>query len=109
MGTSTGGGIFAGLKRKIAGEEFFVTEFENEGDVPRRVAFAPVGQREVHQRQGRGRNPRNRVRDRGRAAGNRVPGHAPKRVRQVRVRRRAAVRPRRFRERDRRLRHRRHR
>jgi uncharacterized protein (TIGR00266 family) len=40
MGTSTGGGIFAGLKRKIAGEEFFVTEFENEGDVPRQVAFA---------------------------------------------------------------------
>ena len=40
MGTSTGGGIFSGLKRKIAGEKFFVTSFENEGDVPRRVAFA---------------------------------------------------------------------
>lgn len=40
MGTSTGGGIFSGLKRKIAGEKFFVTSFENEGDVPRQVAFA---------------------------------------------------------------------
>lgn len=40
MGTSTGGGIFSGLKRKIAGEKFFVTSFENEGRVPRKVAFA---------------------------------------------------------------------
>lgn len=40
MGTSTGGGILSGLKRKIAGEKFFVTSFENEGRVPRRVAFA---------------------------------------------------------------------
>ena len=40
MGTSTGGGILSGLKRKIAGEKFFVTSFENEADVPRQVAFA---------------------------------------------------------------------
>ncbi len=40
MGTSTGGGILSGLKRKIAGERFFVTAFENEGSVPRQVAFA---------------------------------------------------------------------
>ncbi len=40
MGTSTGGGLFSGLKRKLAGEKFFVTSFENEGRVPRKVAFA---------------------------------------------------------------------
>lgn len=40
MGTSTGGGLFSGLKRKLAGEKFFVTSFENEGDVRRKVAFA---------------------------------------------------------------------
>lgn len=40
MGTSTGGGIFSGLKRKLAGERFFVTSFENEGSQRRQVAFA---------------------------------------------------------------------
>lgn len=40
MGTSTGGGVFSGLKRKLAGEKFFVTSFENEGRVRRRVGFA---------------------------------------------------------------------
>ena len=40
MGTSTGGGIFSGLKRKLAGENFFVTSFTNEDSVRREVAFA---------------------------------------------------------------------
>ena len=40
MGTSTGGGLLSGLKRKLAGERFFVTSFENEGDVRRKVGFA---------------------------------------------------------------------
>ncbi len=40
MGTSTGGGLLSGLKRKIAGERFFVTRFENEGSTRRQVAFA---------------------------------------------------------------------
>lgn len=40
MGTSIGGGVFAGLKRKIAGEGFFVTTFTNEDRVRREVAFA---------------------------------------------------------------------
>lgn len=40
MGTSTGGGILSGIKRKLAGERFFVTSFENGGRVPRKVAFA---------------------------------------------------------------------
>ena len=40
MATSTGGGILSGIKRKLAGERFFVTRFENEGDVRRKVGFA---------------------------------------------------------------------
>ncbi len=40
MGTSTGGGLFSGLKRKIAGEKFFVTSFRNDDSVKREVAFA---------------------------------------------------------------------
>lgn len=38
--TSTGGGIMSGLKRKIAGESFFITSFENEGSSRANVAFA---------------------------------------------------------------------
>lgn len=55
MGTSTGGGVFSGLKRKLAGEKFFVTSFENEGRVRRRVAFAsehPGNVKAVDLRQG---------------------------------------------------------
>ena len=40
MGTSTGGGLFSGLKRKLAGERFFVTSFTNEDKTRRDVAFA---------------------------------------------------------------------
>ncbi len=40
MGTSVGGGLLAGLKRKVAGEGFFVTTFTNEDRVRREVAFA---------------------------------------------------------------------
>ena len=40
MDTSTGGGLMAGLKRKIAGEAFFVTTFTNEGRSPATVGFA---------------------------------------------------------------------
>lgn len=40
MSTSTGGGLMAGLKRKLAGETFFVTSFTNEGHDRRQVAFA---------------------------------------------------------------------
>ena len=31
MDTSTGGGVFSGFKRMIAGENFFITTFLNEG------------------------------------------------------------------------------
>lgn len=40
MDTSTGGGLFAGLKRTIAGERFFITTFHNEAAAVREVAFA---------------------------------------------------------------------
>jgi len=40
MDTSTGGGLMAGLKRKFAGESFFVTSFRNEGPERARVGFA---------------------------------------------------------------------
>jgi len=38
--TSTGGGLMAGLKRKIAGESFFITTFSNAGRAPATVGFA---------------------------------------------------------------------
>ena len=37
MDTSTGGGLMAGLKRKISGESFFITTFRNEGRAPATV------------------------------------------------------------------------
>ncbi|MDF1837002.1 MAG: TIGR00266 family protein [Planctomycetota bacterium] len=40
METSTGGGIMSGLKRKLAGEKFFLTTFDNRGHDVRKVAFA---------------------------------------------------------------------
>lgn len=40
MQTSTGGGIFSGLKRMITGESFFITSFMNDGQSKSRVAFA---------------------------------------------------------------------
>lgn len=40
MQTSTGGGIFSGLKRMITGESFFITSFVNDGSGKSRVAFA---------------------------------------------------------------------
>lgn len=40
MDTSTGGGVFKGLKRLIGGESFFITSFTNEGAERSRVAFA---------------------------------------------------------------------
>ncbi len=41
MQTSTGGGVFAGLKRAISGDSFFITSFVNGGGSgKRRVAFA---------------------------------------------------------------------
>jgi len=40
MQTSTGGGIFSGLKRMFTGESFFITTFLNKGDGKQRVAFA---------------------------------------------------------------------
>jgi len=40
MQTSTGGGIFKGLKRAITGESFFITTFLNNGDGKSHVAFA---------------------------------------------------------------------
>jgi len=40
METSTGGGLVAGLKRKIAGEAFFITTFTNEGRETATVGFA---------------------------------------------------------------------
>ena len=38
--TSTGGGLMAGLKRKIGGESFFITTFSNRQSQRTRVAFA---------------------------------------------------------------------
>jgi uncharacterized protein (TIGR00266 family) len=40
MDTSTGGGLLAGIKRKISGESFFVSTFRNASRDPREVAFA---------------------------------------------------------------------
>ncbi|MCS6908372.1 MAG: TIGR00266 family protein [Anaerolineales bacterium] len=40
MQTTTGGGIFKGLKRMLTGESFFVTTFYNSDAKPRCVAFA---------------------------------------------------------------------
>lgn len=40
MDTGTGGGLMAGLKRRIAGESFFITSFVNEGRGTARVAFS---------------------------------------------------------------------
>ena len=41
MHTNTGGGLFAGIKRSLAGGSFFVTEFTAEGRGAGHVAFAP--------------------------------------------------------------------
>jgi uncharacterized protein (TIGR00266 family) len=40
MQTSTGGGLFKGLKRAIAGEGFFITSFANSGHGKQSVGFA---------------------------------------------------------------------
>lgn len=40
MQTSTGGGIFKGLKRMVTGESFFITSFLNNGAGKAHVAFA---------------------------------------------------------------------
>lgn len=40
MQTSTGGGLFRGLKRMVTGESFFITSFLNNGSGKRRVAFS---------------------------------------------------------------------
>ena len=40
MDTSTGGGLMSGLKRKIAGESFFITTFTNDASERREVGFA---------------------------------------------------------------------
>ncbi|MEM0962458.1 MAG: TIGR00266 family protein [Bacteroidota bacterium] len=40
MDTGTGGGFMKGLKRRIAGESFFITSFTNEGSTKARVAFS---------------------------------------------------------------------
>lgn len=40
MQTSTGGGLFKGLKRMITGESFFITNFQNQGTGKRHVTFA---------------------------------------------------------------------
>lgn len=40
MQTSTGGGVFKGLKRMITGESFFITSFANEASQKQHVAFA---------------------------------------------------------------------
>jgi len=40
MDTGTGGGFMRGLKRRIAGESFFITSFLNEGTRKARVAFS---------------------------------------------------------------------
>ena len=40
METSTGGGLMSGLKRKLAGESFFVTTFSNSASEARTVGFA---------------------------------------------------------------------
>ena len=40
MDTGTGGGLMAGLKRRIAGESFFITSFTNTGRAKARAAFS---------------------------------------------------------------------
>ena len=40
MDTGTGGGFMKGLKRRIAGESFFITSFTNDGSGTARVAFS---------------------------------------------------------------------
>ena len=40
MQTGTEGGIFAGLKRIVSGENFFITSFLNNGTAKRNVTFA---------------------------------------------------------------------
>jgi uncharacterized protein (TIGR00266 family) len=40
MQTGTSGGLFAGFKRVVTGESFFITTFLNNANVKRRVAFA---------------------------------------------------------------------
>lgn len=40
MQTSTGGGIFSGLKRMVTGDSFFITSFLNNGHHKQRAAFA---------------------------------------------------------------------
>jgi uncharacterized protein (TIGR00266 family) len=40
MQTSTGGGVFKGLKRAITGESFFITTFLNNGSSKQHAAFA---------------------------------------------------------------------
>ncbi|MBL0342085.1 MAG: TIGR00266 family protein [Bacteroidetes bacterium] len=40
MDTSTGGGLFQGLKRMVTGESFFITSFTNGGTGKRKAAFA---------------------------------------------------------------------
>ncbi len=40
MQTSTGGGIFKGLKRMITGDSFFISSFYNQGNIKQHVAFA---------------------------------------------------------------------
>lgn len=40
MQTSTGGGLFKGVKRMFTGESFFITTFQNQGSGKKRVAFA---------------------------------------------------------------------
>ena len=40
MQTSTGGGLFKGVKRIVTGESFFITTFQNNGGGKQRVAFA---------------------------------------------------------------------
>lgn len=40
MQTSTGGGIFKGLKRKLTGETFFISSFKNTADSAQKVGFS---------------------------------------------------------------------
>ena len=43
MDTSTGGGLFSGLKRKIAGESLFITSFTNGANDRREVTYGATG------------------------------------------------------------------
>ncbi|MCA9001321.1 MAG: AIM24 family protein, partial [Planctomycetes bacterium] len=40
METTTGGGLLSGLKRKLAGEKFFLTTFDNRAHDVRKVVFS---------------------------------------------------------------------